>query len=37
MAEQKAPAKGNAGDNIEQFGYKQELRRGMGLWDCTVP
>lgn len=36
MAEQKAPAKGNAGDNIEQFGYKQELRRGMGLWDVVM-
>ena len=36
MAEQKAPAKGSAGDNIEQFGYKQELRRGMGLWDVVM-
>ena len=36
MAEQKAPAKGNAGDNIEQFGYKQALRRGMGLWDVVM-
>ena len=30
----KTPPKGNAGDNLEQFGYKQELRRGMGLWDA---
>lgn len=22
--------------NIEQFGYKQELRRGMGLWDVVM-
>lgn len=27
-----------AGDNasLEQFGYKQELRRGMGLWDVVL-
>ena len=24
------------GENIEQFGYKQELRRGMGLWDVVL-
>ena len=36
MAAEKTPAKANAGDNIEQFGYKQELRRGMGLWDVVM-
>ncbi len=30
-----APAKAS-GENIEQFGYKQELRRGMGLWDVVL-
>ena len=36
MAAEKTPAKANAGDNIEQFGYKQELRRGRGLWDVVM-
>ena len=36
MAAEKTPVKANAGDNIEQFGYKQELRRGMGLWDVVM-
>ena len=22
--------------SLEQFGYKQELRRGMGLWDVVL-
>ena len=33
--EAEAPAKAS-GENIEQFGYKQELRRGMGLWDVVL-
>ena len=36
MAQQDgSPAKAS-GENIEQFGYKQELRRGMGLWDVVL-
>ena len=35
MAQNEAPAKAS-GENIEQFGYKQELRRGMGLWDVVL-
>lgn len=35
MAETEAKAKGvNA--SLEQFGYKQELRRGLGLWDVVL-
>ena len=33
--EAQAPAKAS-GENIERFGYKQELRRGMGLWDVVL-
>ncbi len=36
MATQNAPAKPKAGDNIEQFGYKQELRRGLTLKDVIL-
>ena len=36
MAAGNAPAKGGAGDNIEQFGYKQELRRGLTLKDVIL-
>ena len=35
MAETEAKAKG-ANASLEQFGYKQELRRGMGLWDVVL-
>ncbi len=35
MAEHKTADKvGNA--SLEQFGYKQELRRGLGLWDVVL-
>lgn len=34
-AQDGSPAKAS-GENIEQFGYKQELRRGMGLWDVVL-
>lgn len=36
MATQNAPAKPKAGDNIERFGYKQELRRGLTLKDVIL-
>ena len=35
MAETEAKAKG-ANASLEQFGYKQELRRGLGLWDVVL-
>ena len=35
MAENKTAAKG-ANASLEQFGYKQELRRGLGLWDVVL-
>ena len=35
MAETEAKAKG-ANASLEQFGYKQELHRGMGLWDVVL-
>ena len=35
MAENKADVAG-ANASLEQFGYKQELRRGMGLWDVVL-
>ncbi|MDO4443416.1 MAG: APC family permease [Slackia sp.] len=35
MAENKIDAAG-ANASLEQFGYKQELRRGMGLWDVVL-
>ena len=35
MAETEAKAKG-ANASLEQFGYKQEVRRGMGLWDVVL-
>lgn len=35
MAENNANATG-ANASLEQFGYKQELRRGMGLWDVVL-
>lgn len=35
MAENKTDAAG-ANASLEQFGYKQELRRGMGLWDVVL-
>lgn len=35
MAENKQNATG-ANASLEQFGYKQELRRGMGLWDVVL-
>ncbi len=35
MAENK-PAAGGANASLEQFGYKQELRRGLGLWDVVL-
>lgn len=35
MAEGKKNAAG-ANASLEQFGYKQELRRGLGLWDVVL-
>lgn len=35
MAENKTAATG-ANASLEQFGYKQELRRGLGLWDVVL-
>lgn len=35
MAEKK-PAATGANASLEQFGYKQELRRGLGLWDVVL-
>ena len=37
MAEQKAAQAVDTGQKeLESFGYKQELRRGMGLWDVVL-
>lgn len=37
MAEQKAVQAVDTGQKeLESFGYKQELRRGMGLWDVVL-
>lgn len=36
MATQKESPEKQSGENIEQFGYKQELRRGMGLKDVIL-
>ena len=39
MEEKQSPVKEaspSRGENIEQFGYKQELRRGMGLKDVVL-
>lgn len=35
MAEKKTVEKGASG-SLEQFGYKQELKRGLGLWDVVL-
>lgn len=36
MAEKTASVDTASGEDLEKFGYKQELRRGLGLWDVVL-